>query len=171
METTQEQPEEPSASIKDLLDKMAWMQEANALHDAFIDALNTIPSREIRTECCLNTVRYMATQCACARASDKLNGEELANLFQEECQRFSDELLTMPSQFREWLKSDDGKRGVDSARDILERKKDENVTLMDVIISGATISCNCPRCRAFAKASVEESETPTERPPAPPEAP
>ncbi len=163
METTQEQSKPEVGTLKELLDKLAWQRESEALYDAFIEALNTIGDRDIKSDCCLNTVKYMATENARARATDKLNDEEVATLFEEECKRFSGDILSMPGQFREWLKSGGHKEAAATATE----PRPSHVSIIDIILSSGGISCNCPRCREFKKAT-EASETPTEPPPPPP---
>lgn len=169
METSQEAKEARSNPIKELLDKLAWQREAEGLYDAFIDALGTIGDRDIKSDCCLNTVKFMATQNASARAKNKDDDEEVAVLFEEECKRFSDDLLKMPSQFREWLKSAD--------REEAKRREGSHagIAILELILSSNGIVCNCVRCREFAKATEgpegsEEAESPTEPPPPPPPA-
>lgn len=169
MEQAQEQPKEKKSPIKELLDKLAWQRESEALYDAFIDSLNLIGDRDIKSDCCLNTVKYMATQNASARAKDPNDDVEVAALFEEECQRFSADLLKMPGQFREWLASRDGQGRK-------EAKPGINVAIIDIAIGASGITCNCPRCRQHRSAVDEElkkadaSETPTEVPPPPPPA-
>lgn len=148
--------------LQDLLDNLAWRKEGEQLYDAFIDALENIPSRDVKADVCLNTVKYVATQNASARAKDKLDQVELASLFEEECKRFSEDLLKMPGQFREWLASPAG---------IAEREGRAGATnrapsIVDLLAFMLGPVCNCERCRSFRE-DVQRSEAPTEAPPPP----
>lgn len=156
MEATKDQRYE---EFRALLDKLAWQKKAEALYDAFIEALEEIPSRDVKSDCALNVVKYMATKNASARASNKLDEAEVATLFEEECKRFSDDLLAMPGQFREWLAKTSAE----------ERETQARPPLVDVLVAvlrGGV--CDCPRCRSFREdVQGARAEAPTERPPAP----
>lgn len=151
-----EEAKEKQRSLQELLDKLALTKQGESLYEAFIEALNEIPDRDVKSDVCLNTVKYMATQNAGERAKDPEDEVELAGLFEEEIQRFSKDLLNMPAKFREWLK-------------IKKEREDAGigVSLVEVIFG----SCDCVYCkrRREAKAYVnpEPSEAPTEPPPPP----
>ena len=140
---------EPTKSpIEELLARLESQRDAEALYEAFTAALEKIPYQDVKTEVCMNTVRYIATQNATARVQNKKSVEELAGLFEEECKRLSNNMLAMPDQFREYL----SKRGEPARNTVVE------------VLLGAL--CECERCRGF-RAAVQASEAPTEIPPPP----
>lgn len=147
---------EKRRSLQELLDKLALTKQGEALYSAFVEALEEIPDRDVKSDVCLNTVKYQATQNAGERAKDPEDEVELAALFEDEIQRFSKDLLEMPAKFREWLKA---------------KKEREDagvgVSLVEVIFG----SCDCVYCRrrraANAYVNPEPSEAPTEPPPPP----
>lgn len=155
MEQAQEQPK---FSIRALLELMSHQQQGEALYDAFVESLDGIPNQDVKADICLNTVKYVATQNARIRAKDESNLEEVCSLFEEECKRFSVDMLAMPDRFREWI------------RDAASRQPDPvvvGVSILDLIIG----SCECEHCMRFKKATQAEREeaavAPTEPPPAP----
>ena len=166
MDTTQGQEEDKKNAIRKLLDKLTWQRDAEALYEAFIEAIEEIPDRAIKTEVCMNTVRYMATQNAVARITPKGGDDELAGIFEEECNRLGADMLAMPGQFREWLK-----KTADRKRDFTPGKRasvDAAVTIVDLLAVLGGPACDCERCTAFrAFVGPEPSETPTEVPPPP----
>lgn len=168
MDTIQGKPKLTAKSLKELLDKLAWQRDAEALYEAFIEALVSIPDRPIQTEVCMNTVRYMATQNACACVTAGGNDEELASVFEVECNRLASDMLAMPGQFREWLKKTAGR-----TRDFTPGKRasaEPAASVVDLLSILGGAACDCERCQAFRAAVGESSsETPTEVPP-PPEA-
>ena len=152
---TQERPKATAKSLKDLLDKLAWQKESEALFDAFIEALEAIPDRAIKSETCMNTVRHAATKNATARTRVESSDDEVAGLFEEECKRFSAEMLEMPGQFRTWLKANPKANRVTEPR-ATGASRDTRTAIIDILIgigeSGGPV-CDCERCVAF-RASV-----------------
>lgn len=151
-----EEAKEKKRSLKELLDKLALTKQGEALYGAFIEALNEIPDRDVKSDVCLNTIKYMATQNAGERAKDPEDEVEIAALFEEEIQRFSKDLLDMPGKFREWLKTKSERETAGLG-----------VSLVEIIFG----SCDCVYCRrrreANAYVNPEPSEAPTEPPPPP----
>ena len=148
--------------IKDLLAKLDWQRDAEALYEAFIEALELIPDVDIRTEVCMNTVRHIATKKATVRVTADGGDEELASIFEDECATLAADMLAMPGQFRKWLKRNPYRKGTPRAT---ARVATGIADLLSVL--GGPV-CDCERCTAF-RASVGESaaETPTEVPPPP----
>lgn len=152
---------ERKRTLKDLLDQIAWRTECNALHEAFIEALEVVGDQDLKTECCMNNVKHIATQNAGIRAKDKTDATELGNLFEEECDKLANDLLGMPGKFRDWLSTQDLKapRAPKPAVDVV------------VVMGGDAPECGCPSCTSFREyMRGTHSESPTERPPPPPPA-
>lgn len=151
-----EEAKEKKRSLKELLDKLALTKQGESLYEAFVEALNEIPDRDVRSDVCLNSIKYQATQNAGERAKDSEDEEEVAALFEEEIQRFSKDLLEMPGKFREWVKT---------------RKERETAGLAVSLVEVIFGNCDCVYCRrrraAQAYVNPEPSEAPTEPPPPP----
>ncbi len=145
--------EKEGRSIGELLELLNQTQRGEALYDAFVETLDGIENRDVRADICLNTVKYVATQNATYRAKDKYDDEEVVKLFEEECQRFAKDLLSMPDTFRKWLKQTAGQRSMRGRANIV-----------DIIID----ACSCEHCMRFKRhAQADDSEKPTEPPPPP----
>jgi hypothetical protein len=151
------------------MNMMEAQRQGIALYEAMIKTLDEIPDMDVRSDVAFNLMKYMATERAKASSKDNKDWQELSNLFEAECKRVSDELLSLPGQFREWMKQDEERAKRSSGAG-------GNVGVIEIIaIQGMPtsladsliVTCDCEDCRRYRRGEspLDESEAKTEPPP------